>query len=200
MTNIKILDINGVTLKTAGTRVLEDISVEVDNTGLIAENIKEGITILGVEGTLSAASSGGDSEWDYLVIQKQITSTSDIQTQFKNLDISISADEFSAMMTNERVMLKLYYTGLDSNQNATRYLFKHKAMSTSELETVMFVGAESEGKQQFLTISREVSTSAVSTQVTAFDKEAIYNSLDTKQDKITVVENADGTVDITIPE
>lgn len=200
MINIKILDKSGVTLKTANTRVLDDISVEVDNTGLIAENIKEGITILGVEGTLAAASSGGDSEWDYLVIQKQITATSDIQTQFKNLDISISADEFGAMMTNERVMLKLYYTGLDSNQNATRYLFKHKAMSTSELETVMFVGAESEGKQQFLTISREVSTNAVSTQVTAFDKEAIYNSLDTKQDKITVVENADGTVDITIPE
>jgi hypothetical protein len=58
--NIKILDKNGVTLKTAGTRVLEDISVEVDNTGLIAENIKEGITILGVEGTLAVTASGGE--------------------------------------------------------------------------------------------------------------------------------------------
>jgi hypothetical protein len=104
------------------------------------------------------------------------------------------------MMTNERVMLKLYYTGLNSNQNAARYLFKHRAFSTSTSETVMFVGAEEEGKQQFLVITRAISTNNITSNVTALSKEDIYNTLATKQNKITVVENADGTVDITIPE
>ena len=51
---INLVDKNGVTLKTAGTYVDEDLEVglsESDKSSLVAENVAEGITILGVEGT-----------------------------------------------------------------------------------------------------------------------------------------------------
>lgn len=51
---INLVDKNGVTLKTAGTYVEEDLEVglsESDKSSLVAENVAEGITILGVEGT-----------------------------------------------------------------------------------------------------------------------------------------------------
>lgn len=51
---INLVDTNGVTLKTAGTYVEEDLEVglsESDKSSLVAENVAEGITILGVEGT-----------------------------------------------------------------------------------------------------------------------------------------------------
>lgn len=59
--NIKILDKNGITLKTQGKRVLTDISIELDTTNLVAENIKKGVTILGVEGNCASGGSGSSS-------------------------------------------------------------------------------------------------------------------------------------------
>jgi hypothetical protein len=48
---IKITDINGITLKTQDKLCPEDIKVVVDRTNLKPENIKSGVTILGVTGT-----------------------------------------------------------------------------------------------------------------------------------------------------
>jgi hypothetical protein len=50
---IKIKDTNGITLKTKDTFVEQDIQVVPDDTNITAENIKKGVNILGVEGTLN---------------------------------------------------------------------------------------------------------------------------------------------------
>ena len=55
MKNFNIINKNGIKLKTANTYVNEDINIrlpEVDNSKLIPENIRQGINILGVEGTI----------------------------------------------------------------------------------------------------------------------------------------------------
>ena len=55
MKNFNIINKNGIKLKTANTYVNEDINIrllEADNSKLIPENIKQGINILGVEGTV----------------------------------------------------------------------------------------------------------------------------------------------------
>ena len=62
MINIKMTDKNGVVLSTAGKIVCEDINVNIDDTSsenLVSENIKQGVTILGVEGSV-VASNGID--------------------------------------------------------------------------------------------------------------------------------------------
>ena len=56
MKNFNIINKNGITLKTANTYVNDDINVrlpEVDNSKLIPENIRQGVNILGVEGTIT---------------------------------------------------------------------------------------------------------------------------------------------------
>ena len=56
MKNFNIINKNGITLKTANTYVNDNINVrlpEVDNSKLIPENIRQGINILGVEGTIT---------------------------------------------------------------------------------------------------------------------------------------------------
>lgn len=50
--NLKITNKDGITLKTAGTYCATNISIKVDDTNLVAENILEGKTILGVEGAI----------------------------------------------------------------------------------------------------------------------------------------------------
>ena len=55
MKKFNIINKNGITLKTANTYVNEDINIrlpERDNLKLIPENIKQGVSILGVEGTV----------------------------------------------------------------------------------------------------------------------------------------------------
>ena len=55
MKKFNIINKNGITLKTANTYVNEDINIrlpEADNLKLIPENIKQGVSILGVEGTV----------------------------------------------------------------------------------------------------------------------------------------------------
>lgn len=55
MKKFNIINKNGITLKTANTYVNEDINVrlpEKDNLKLIPENIRQGVNILGVEGTV----------------------------------------------------------------------------------------------------------------------------------------------------
>jgi hypothetical protein len=49
---IKLKDTLGITLKTKDTLVTQDIQVIPDATNLIPENIKSGISILGVEGAI----------------------------------------------------------------------------------------------------------------------------------------------------
>lgn len=54
MKKFNIINKNGITLKTANTYVNEDINIrlpEADNSRLIPENIRQGVSILGVEGT-----------------------------------------------------------------------------------------------------------------------------------------------------
>ena len=56
MKNFNIINKNGITLKTANTYVNDDINIrlpEADNSKLIPENIRQGINILGVEGTIT---------------------------------------------------------------------------------------------------------------------------------------------------
>lgn len=55
MINVKINDTSGVKLLTNGKFVREDINVNIDDTSLtnlVSENIKQGVSILGVEGVL----------------------------------------------------------------------------------------------------------------------------------------------------
>ena len=55
MKKFNIINKNGITLKTANTYVNEDINIrlpEEDNSRLIPENIRQGVNILGVEGTV----------------------------------------------------------------------------------------------------------------------------------------------------
>ena len=55
MKKFNIINKNGITLKTANTYVNEDINIrlpEKDNLKLIPENIRQGVNILGVEGTV----------------------------------------------------------------------------------------------------------------------------------------------------
>ena len=55
MKNFNIINKNGITLKTANTYVNDDINIrllEEDDTKLIPENIRQGVNILGVEGTV----------------------------------------------------------------------------------------------------------------------------------------------------
>lgn len=54
--NIKINNKNGITLQTSGTYCDEDILVQIDNTNLIGKNIRQGVSILGVEGTYEGSS------------------------------------------------------------------------------------------------------------------------------------------------
>ena len=56
--NIKILNKQGATLLTAGKYCAEDIAVTIDAKNLIAENIKNGVEILGVTGSYEGESSG----------------------------------------------------------------------------------------------------------------------------------------------
>ena len=55
MKKFNIINKNGITLKTANTYVNEDINIRLpdkDNLKLIPENIRQGVNILGVEGTV----------------------------------------------------------------------------------------------------------------------------------------------------
>ena len=55
MKNFNIINKNGITLKTANTYVNDDINIRLpdkDNLKLIPENIRQGVNILGVEGTV----------------------------------------------------------------------------------------------------------------------------------------------------
>lgn len=75
MKNIKVLSKDGITLKTENTYCDTDISIEVDNTNLIAENIKKDTTILGVTGNYI-----GESEVDERfkqLVEGTITEVSD---------------------------------------------------------------------------------------------------------------------------
>lgn len=59
---LKLLDINEVTLETKDKLCKENISLVVDNTNITPENIKSGVSILGVNGTLQGGGSGGSVE------------------------------------------------------------------------------------------------------------------------------------------
>ena len=61
MKNFKITNTNGIKLKTSNKYIDDDINVSVDSTNLVSENIKEGIKILGVTGTMQS-SSGSSTE------------------------------------------------------------------------------------------------------------------------------------------
>jgi hypothetical protein len=56
---LKLLDINEVTLETKDKLCKENISLVIDNTNITPENIKSGVSILGVNGTLQGG--GGSS-------------------------------------------------------------------------------------------------------------------------------------------
>ena len=56
---IKIKNVNGITLKTKNKYVDDNIAVIIDSENLIAENIKSGISILGVTGTYEGESGSG---------------------------------------------------------------------------------------------------------------------------------------------
>lgn len=58
---LKLLDINEVTLETKDKLCKENISLVVDNTNITPENIKSGVSILGVRGTLQSGGGGGGS-------------------------------------------------------------------------------------------------------------------------------------------
>ena len=61
MTDFKITDKNGIKLKTANKYVTEDLAVTLTNgdiNNIVAENIKEGVAILGITGTFDG---GGDT-------------------------------------------------------------------------------------------------------------------------------------------
>ena len=54
MSDFKITDKSGIKLKTANKYVTEDLAVtltDADINNIVAENIKEGVTILGITGT-----------------------------------------------------------------------------------------------------------------------------------------------------
>lgn len=73
---INLVDKNGVTLKTAGTYVEEDIQVglsEADQSALVPENIAKDKTILGVTGTLE---SGGDTSQEDALLEGKLTTYS----------------------------------------------------------------------------------------------------------------------------
>lgn len=55
---LKLLDINEVTLETKDKLCKENISLVVDNTNITPENIKSGVSILGVNGTLQGGGGG----------------------------------------------------------------------------------------------------------------------------------------------
>lgn len=59
---LKLLDINEVTLETKDKLCKENISLVVDNTNITPENIKFGVSILGVRGTLQSGGGGGEDE------------------------------------------------------------------------------------------------------------------------------------------
>lgn len=59
---LKLLDINEVTLETKDKLCKENISLVVDNTNITPENIKSGISILGVNGTLQGGGSTESTE------------------------------------------------------------------------------------------------------------------------------------------
>lgn len=59
---LKLLDINEVTLETKDKLCKENISLVVDNTNITPENIKSGVSILGVNGTLQGGGGGGSVE------------------------------------------------------------------------------------------------------------------------------------------
>lgn len=84
---INLTDVNGVTLKTAGTYVEEDLEVglsESDKSSLVPENVAEGITILGVEGTFK----GGGVE---------IPSVSNIELNMDTLLLSWTAPDITEL-------------------------------------------------------------------------------------------------------
>lgn len=58
---LKLLDTNEVTLETKDKLCKENISLVVDNTNITPENIKSGVSILGVNGTLQGG-GGGSAE------------------------------------------------------------------------------------------------------------------------------------------
>lgn len=56
---LKLLDTNEVTLETKDKLCKENISLVVDNTNIAPENIKFGVSILGVNGTYEGSGSSG---------------------------------------------------------------------------------------------------------------------------------------------
>ena len=60
MKNFQITNKNGIKLKTSNKYVDEDINISIDSTNLVSENIKNGVEILGVTGTMQSSSGGAD--------------------------------------------------------------------------------------------------------------------------------------------
>jgi hypothetical protein len=125
---IKIKNKKGAILKTAGTYVEENISVSVDSTNLIPENIKSGISILGVEGTHEGGSENVDDGGDIATLYvKRVDTTSYVGSTSYSTDsiiiLQIIHDE-----SGEEVTIKYNDELMNYDQSGTFIIGKYKGV------------------------------------------------------------------------
>ena len=166
MSDFKITDKSGIKLKTANKYVTEDLAVtltddDINNT--VSENIKKGITILGVMGTYEGESGGDTTQEDGLVTREITSYTNDRVSSIGNYafyynTILTSVSFPNVTIINDSAFQSCSHLTSVSFPNAT-VINNGAFQSCTHLTSVSFPNVTSIGNYAFVSCIRLTSVS-----------------------------------------